>query len=191
MLLLFIQVQSRVFKWTRETLSTPDFSAHLTESILSVRTFAFQCSATPWVKMMKLYLWKSYFIQREVITRRYVLKAFATESFPQIRSFFIGPRSSKDYYKRPGGVVGVYGKCDSGEFLPRVDVCCRNGLWEEVSKTGTWRNRDCQWASRIVLTDFTEDALIISAGSLFQNGAALVVKANRRRRVQHRCWWNL
>ncbi len=35
---------------------------------------------------------------------------------------------------------------------------------------GTSANRDCQWASRSVLKDFTEDALTISAGSLFQNG---------------------
>ncbi len=28
----------------------------------------------------------------------------------QIKSFFIGLRSSKDYYKRPGWVVGVYGR---------------------------------------------------------------------------------
>ncbi len=38
--------------------------------------------------------------------------------------------------------------------------------------------RDCQWASRGVLKDFTEDALTISAGNLFQNGTAQMVKAN-------------
>ncbi len=38
---------------------------------------------------------------------------------------------------------------------------------------------------------FTEDALTISAGSLFQNGTARFVKANWRRRVQHHCRWNL
>ncbi len=34
---------------------------------------------------------------------------------------------------------------------------------------GTSENRDCQWASRSVLKDFTVGALTISAGSLFQN----------------------
>ncbi len=52
-------------------------------------------------------------------------------------------------------------------------------------------NRNCQWASRSVLKGFTEEVLTISAGSLSQNGAARMVNANWRRRVQHRCWWNL
>ncbi len=56
---------------------------------------------------------------------------------------------------------------------------------------GTSGNRDCQWASRRVLKDFTEDALTTSAGSLFQSRIARMVKANWRRRVQHLCWWNL
>ncbi len=56
---------------------------------------------------------------------------------------------------------------------------------------GTSGNRDCQGASRSALKDFSDDALTISAGSLFQNGTARMVKANWRRRVQHRCWWNL
>ncbi len=43
---------------------------------------------------------------------------------------------------------------------------------------GTSGNRDCQWAPRSVLKDFTEEALTISAGSSFQNGAARIVKAN-------------
>ncbi len=43
---------------------------------------------------------------------------------------------------------------------------------------GTSENRDCQWVSRSVLKDFTEDALTISAGSLFQNGTARIVKAH-------------
>ncbi len=34
---------------------------------------------------------------------------------------------------------------------------------------GTSGNRACQWASRSALKDFTEDALTISAGSLFEN----------------------
>ncbi len=37
---------------------------------------------------------------------------------------------------------------------------------------GTSGNRACQWASRSALKDFTEDALTISAGSLFQNCTA-------------------
>ncbi len=41
------------------------------------------------------------------------------------------------------------------------------------------------------LERFPEEALTISAGSLFQNETARIVKANWRRRVQHRCWWNL
>ncbi len=45
--------------------------------------------------------------------------------------------------------------------------------------------RDYRWASKSALKDFTEDALTISAGSLFQNGTARFVKANWRRRVQH------
>ncbi len=46
---------------------------------------------------------------------------------------------------------------------------------------GTSGNRDCQRASRSTLKDFTEDALSISAGSLFQNGTARMVKANWRK----------
>ncbi len=49
---------------------------------------------------------------------------------------------------------------------------------------GTSGNKGCQWRSSSVLKDFTEDALTISAGSLFHNGTALIVKANWRRRVQ-------
>ncbi len=37
------------------------------------------------------------------------------------------------------------------------------------------------------LKDYTRDALIISAGSLFQNGTARFVKANWRRRGNHLC----
>ncbi len=36
-------------------------------------------------------------------------------------------------------------------------------------------NRDSQLASRSVLKDFTDDAVTIPAGSLFQNGTALAV----------------
>ncbi len=56
---------------------------------------------------------------------------------------------------------------------------------------GTSGNSDCQWVSRSAFKDFTEDALTISAGNLFHNGTARMVKASWRRRVQHRCWWNL
>ncbi len=56
---------------------------------------------------------------------------------------------------------------------------------------GASGNRDWHWASRFVLKDLTEDALTISADSLFQNGTGRIVKANWRRRVQHRCWCNL
>ncbi len=56
---------------------------------------------------------------------------------------------------------------------------------------GTSVERDCPWASRDILKDFTEDALTISAGSLLKNGTVGLVKANWRRRAQHLCWWNL
>ncbi len=46
---------------------------------------------------------------------------------------------------------------------------------------GTSGNRDCQRASRSALKDFTDDALTISADSLFQNGTVRMVKANWRR----------
>ncbi len=52
---------------------------------------------------------------------------------------------------------------------------------------GASGNRNCQWSTRSVLKDFTEDALTISVGSLFQIGTARIVKAHWRRRVQHRC----
>ncbi len=52
----------------------------------------------------------------------------------------------------------------------------RDGLWEEMGNIGNSGNRDCQWASRSVLKDFTEDALTISVSSLFQNGTARMVK---------------
>ncbi len=61
----------------------------------------------------------------------------------------------------------------------------------EVGKMDTLGNRDCQWASRSVLKDFIEGAVTISVGSLSQNGTARIVKANWRRRVRLRCWWNL
>ncbi len=39
---------------------------------------------------------------------------------------------------------------------------------------GTSVNKGCQWASRRVLEDFTENALAISGGSLFQNETARI-----------------
>ncbi len=45
---------------------------------------------------------------------------------------------------------------------------------------GTSGNRDCQWASRSVLKDFTGNALAISVGNLFHNGTARIVKSNGR-----------
>ncbi len=50
---------------------------------------------------------------------------------------------------------------------------------------GASGNRDCQWASRSVLMDFTEDALTTSAGNLFQNVTARMVKAWWQQRLQH------
>ncbi len=41
---------------------------------------------------------------------------------------------------------------------------------------GTSGNRDCQCASRSVLTDFTEHALNFSGGRLFRNGIARTLK---------------
>ncbi len=48
---------------------------------------------------------------------------------------------------------------------------------EEVGYMGTSGNRDGQLASKSILKDFTDDTLTISAGSLFQNGAAQIVTA--------------
>ncbi len=56
-------------------------------------------------------------------------------------------------------------------------MCRGNGLWEELGYMCTSGNRDCQLASRSVSNGFTEDALTISAGSLFQNGTAESVLA--------------
>ncbi len=41
----------------------------------------------------------------------------------QIQIIFIGLRSSKDYYKRPGGVAGVYGKGHVGVSFLRGSMC--------------------------------------------------------------------
>ncbi len=52
---------------------------------------------------------------------------------------------------------------------------------------GTSGNSDCQWVFKSAWKDFTDDALTISAGNLFPNGTARIVKVNWRRREQHRC----
>ncbi len=56
---------------------------------------------------------------------------------------------------------------------------------------GASGNSDCQCISRSVLKDFIKNALTTSAGSLFRNGTARLVKANWRGRVQHLCGRNL
>ncbi len=56
-------------------------------------------------------------------------------------------------------------------------MCRGNGLWEELGYMCTSGNRDCKLASRCASIDFTDDALTISAGSLFQNGKAESVLA--------------
>ncbi len=53
---------------------------------------------------------------------------------------------------------------------------------------GVSGNRGSQLAFRSVLDDFTGEALIILASSLFQNGTARMLKAYWRRRVQRLCW---
>ncbi len=74
-------------------------------------------------------------------------------------------------------MVGVCGKVDLGVSL-YVGQCVLKGLlWDEVVHMGTSGNRDCQWASRSVLKDFTEDAMIISASSLFRRWTAGLLKA--------------
>ncbi len=77
-------------------------------------------------------------------------------------------------------MVSVYGKSHLGGSFLRLQMCTEgNELLEEVGKMGTSGNRNA-------LKDFTDDALTISAGSLFDDATARVVKANWQRRVQHR-----
>ncbi len=45
-------------------------------------------------------------------------------------------------------------------------------MWEEVGDMGTSGNGGYQLVSRSVLQDFTDDALTVSVGRLFQNGTA-------------------
>ncbi len=61
-----------------------------------------------------------------------------------------------------------------------VNVCRGNGLLEEVVYMDTLGNR--------ALKDFTDDALTVSVGSLFQKGTARMLKAYWRRRVQQLYW---
>ncbi len=57
---------------------------------------------------------------------------------------------------------------------------------------GTSGNQDSQLASRSVLNGFADNALTMSAGSLFQNGTAGMLKAYWGRAGQkYLCWWNL
>ncbi len=45
-------------------------------------------------------------------------------------------------------------------------------MWEEVGYMSTSGNRSCQLAPKNALNDFTDGALTVSAGSLFQNGTS-------------------
>ncbi len=65
----------------------------------------------------------------------------------------------------------------------RGHVCSGNGLWEKVGYMGTSGKRDGQFVFRILLNDFNDDALTISADSSFQNGTARMLKAYWRRWV--------
>ncbi len=56
-----------------------------------------------------------------------------------------------------------------------------NGLREAEGYMGASGNRDSQLASRNALNDLTGDALIISTGSIFQNGSARMLAAYWRR----------
>ncbi len=76
----------------------------------------------------------------------------------------------------------VKGRCGY-EFLKGGNGCKKNELWGGDGYVGTSGNKDCQFASRSVLKDFTVDALTISAGSLFQNGIARTMNTRWRRRV--------
>ncbi len=85
--------------------------------------------------------------------------------------------------------VGWWGYVERviGECFKWVNVCRGNGLWEEVGYMGALGNRDCPLASSSVLKDFTDDALTISAGSLFQNETARMLKAYWLQWAQHLC----
>ncbi len=77
----------------------------------------------------------------------------------------MGIVSSKAYHIRPSGwyVKSVMWVCMS----KWGHVGRWNGLGQEVGFMGTSGNRDSQLASRNVLNDFTDDALVISARCLF------------------------
>ncbi len=77
------------------------------------------------------------------------------------------------------------------EFISGANYAGGGGFWEVVGYMGSSLNRDSQLATRSVLKDFTDDALINSAHSPFRNEAALTLKARWRRYVNNVCWWSL
>ncbi len=88
------------------------------------------------------------------------------------------------------GVVGVYENGHLGVSFYVGRCVLREWIVGGGGLVGYFGNRDCQWASRSVLKDFTEDVLTMSDGSLSQNKTAQMVKSNWRRRAKHFCWWN-
>ncbi len=65
-----------------------------------------------------------------------VLQALAGDKNETNQIIFIGLRSSKDYYKRPAGVVGVYGNCHLGVSFLRGSMCAE-GMGSE-KKWARW-----------------------------------------------------
>ncbi len=58
---------------------------------------------------------------------KYSKELFVKNNDSIFKSFFIGLRSSKNYYKRPGGVAGAYGKGHLGvNFL--CGSMCAEGM---------------------------------------------------------------
>ncbi len=72
-----------------------------------------------------------------------------------------------------------------GQCVLREWIAGGDGLY------GYFWEQGRHWASKSFLKDFAEDALTISAGSLFHNGPDWMLKACWRRRVQHLCLRNL
>ncbi len=68
---------------------------------------------------------------------------------------------------------GVCGKGHLGVGFLRVSMCAERMGYGGVGYMGNSRKRDCQWVSRNVFEDFTEDF-----GSLFRTGTALMLKAH-------------
>ncbi len=52
------------------------------------------------------------------------------------------------------------------------------GCWRNFGYMGNSGNTDCQLASKRVLKEFADDTLAILADCLFQNWAALTLKAS-------------